>query len=462
MDFQGLGECIRGRDFISRLPDDILVQILSCLETKDAVKTCVLSSRWKNLWTFVYNLHFDYNYPNFVNFENFVDFVHRVLSLCQCKDIQDFRLCCSVDDDNEVSHVSQWLCFAVERKVHKLNISIAAYDTVWRFARLPQSILTCNTLVELCMLSDFVFHIPDSTTCFPSLKLLYINLTYQDYDRLQKLFRCCPVLEDLSICGELVEAPLTFDIMMPTLKRLTICLDMDLDLDFFEGVPLHKFVVTASNLEYLIIQDELLVNFVVNGRPLLNEVSLDVGVDISLIKDCPDFHEFEVSHDEANRIMKLLRGVNYTKILSLTTNTMNSLNLGFDDNMPTFPNLIRLEMCIEARFGWNLLPYFLNRSSNLEVLILEMDYSQAYSAEEFVEFESESVPSCLRLHVKKIVIRNIMGNIDQLYVISYMLKNSEVLEEFSVDIANAKLKEILQILILLFPRGSVACEVKFL
>ncbi|KAK4833303.1 hypothetical protein QYF36_002469 [Acer negundo] len=58
---------------------------------------------------------------------------------------------------------------------------------------------------------------------------------------------------------------------------------------------------------------------------------------------------------------------------------MNSLNIGFDDNMPTFPNLICLEMCIEARIGWKLLPHFLNSSSNLEVLILKMESNQEYS-----------------------------------------------------------------------------------
>ncbi|KAI9152895.1 hypothetical protein LWI28_002613 [Acer negundo] len=235
-----------------------------------------------------------------------------------------------------------------------------------------------------------------------------------------------------------------------------------MDFYYFEGVSEHKFVVTSSKLEYLNIGDYLLASFVVNERPLLNQVSLDVGVDSSLVKDYSQLDEFEVSHDEANRVMKLLNGVNYTKILSLTSNTMNSLNLGFDDNMPTFPNLIRLEMCIEARFGWKLLPHFLNSSSNLEVLILKMDYNQEYSPEEFVQFESENVPSCLRLHVKMIEMRNMTGVEDELEVVSYMLKNSEVLKEFAVDIANAESKENLQRQILLYPRGSVDCEIKFL
>ncbi|TXG58975.1 hypothetical protein EZV62_016804 [Acer yangbiense] len=105
--------------------------------------------------------------------------------------------------------------FGLERKVRKLNIRVFIDDDELWVVRLPQSIFTCNTLVELCILSDFVSDIPDSTKCFPSLKLLYISITNPDDDLLQKLFRSCPVLEDLSIHGDLVsnEDVLIFDIM---------------------------------------------------------------------------------------------------------------------------------------------------------------------------------------------------------------------------------------------------------
>ena len=43
----------KGEDIISRMPDDVLSHIISRLEAKDAVKTSVLSSRWKNLWAFI-------------------------------------------------------------------------------------------------------------------------------------------------------------------------------------------------------------------------------------------------------------------------------------------------------------------------------------------------------------------------------------------------------------------------
>lgn len=48
------------RDRISRLPDEILSHILSFLPTKLAVRSSILSTRWRYLWTFLLHMDIDY------------------------------------------------------------------------------------------------------------------------------------------------------------------------------------------------------------------------------------------------------------------------------------------------------------------------------------------------------------------------------------------------------------------
>ena len=45
------------QDRLSNLPDAILTHILSFLKTKDAVRTSILSTRWKSVWASVPTLN---------------------------------------------------------------------------------------------------------------------------------------------------------------------------------------------------------------------------------------------------------------------------------------------------------------------------------------------------------------------------------------------------------------------
>ncbi|KAK3227512.1 hypothetical protein Dsin_007374 [Dipteronia sinensis] len=440
------------KDIISRLSDDVLIHILSRLQTKDAVRTCVLSSRWRNLWTLIYNFYFDDGEDDpFGRCPNFEKFVSGVLSVCQSKDVHNFYLDCTMISDDEISHVIPWISFAVERKVRNLNLKVDMDRAgVW-LVRLPQSILTCSSLVELTMLSDCIFDIPDSSVvCFPSLKIIFMSIRSPDGNLMKKLFRNCPILEDLSIHGSNLKNKdeLTFDINVPTLKMFRIWLGMEY------YVSKHKYVITARDLECLHIKDFTSSNFLVNDSPFLDVASLDVHEMPGAIDEMDEL--------EVNRAMELLRGINCTKSLSLTAYTMEFLSLAIKDNMPTFPIMIDLELGIKASFGWKLLPHFLSSSPNLESLTLEMNHRVECALQGFLPFESKSVPSCLRLHLKVIEITDMRGICGELEVIKYLLKNSEVLEKLEVNFASSMKKKYLRRQILNYYRGSPTCEIKFI
>jgi F-box domain len=90
------------RDRISILPDRLLHLIMSFMTTQEAIQTCVLSKRWKNLWTTLPFLDFTQNYQyggNFerlrIQYEMFIYFVSAALLLREPTDVHTFRFSCS-------------------------------------------------------------------------------------------------------------------------------------------------------------------------------------------------------------------------------------------------------------------------------------------------------------------------------------------------------------------------------
>ncbi|XP_060198825.1 F-box protein At5g03100-like [Lycium barbarum] len=202
-------------DRISHLPDALLVQILSLLPTRDAVKSCVVSKRWRYLWTSIYNFLFiDGNYNNV---ENFISFVDHVLTHSTCSKIKKFQVDFHHRDWEFDSKISQWLGFAVEKKVEDvvLHSCLFAYNLSYE---LPLSMYTCSSLITL-NLSCWVFD-KALTIAWNSLKSLKLDSTELEDDYIVKLLSSCPALEtmELSFC----EGCRRLEITSSNLKRLTL------------------------------------------------------------------------------------------------------------------------------------------------------------------------------------------------------------------------------------------------
>lgn len=211
-------------DRISSLPKDVLQHILSFLETKDAVLTGILSRRWRYLWTSVPIVDFD-DKPLYSNQSKFwysidagcfMNFVERVLLFRDASDIKRFRLSCRVFFN--ASRVHSWISAAVKHKVQELDLCLFVDETFL----LPHSVFNSASLTLLKLEMNWHLQLP-SQISFPSLKILHLGLlTFQNDNSVERLFSCCPMLEELDIldCDWIELKSVT--IYIPSLKRLTI------------------------------------------------------------------------------------------------------------------------------------------------------------------------------------------------------------------------------------------------
>ncbi|ESQ42793.1 hypothetical protein EUTSA_v10015729mg [Eutrema salsugineum] len=203
-------------DRISFLPDDVLLQILSLLPTKDVLTTSPLSKRWRNLWKLVHKLEYMYCVKNNDDHGRFVRFVDRSLLLSTAPVLESLhfkirRQCSDVD-------IGFWVRIAVERGLRDLNFD---YNTHSEPIKLPQSLFTCGTLVTLKLTEVSLVDVKLTEVCFQFLKTLHLRyVIYLDDETPRKLLSSCQILEVLVVNRKTNDNVTTFCIMLPSLQKL--------------------------------------------------------------------------------------------------------------------------------------------------------------------------------------------------------------------------------------------------
>ncbi|XP_060194958.1 F-box/FBD/LRR-repeat protein At2g26030-like [Lycium barbarum] len=199
-------------DRISQLPDLLLVEILSLLPTKDAFTTCILSKRWRYLWTSIHNFSFTCrNYR-----ENFAPFVDYVLAHSVSSKIKKFELDYS-QEFKYYSQLSQWLIFAVKRKAEDAVLWSSPFI---KTCALPESFYTCSTLITLALGR---FNFDNVVIAWKSLKSIKLGNLFLDNDIIAKLLSGCPALETMELYDlVLLKGPRRLEIKSSNLKRLKL------------------------------------------------------------------------------------------------------------------------------------------------------------------------------------------------------------------------------------------------
>ncbi|XP_023729584.1 putative F-box protein At1g58310 [Lactuca sativa] len=407
-------------DHISNLPDCILHQILSFMHTKEAVKTSILSTRWKYLWVSVPKLDIDdaVLYPREIDDKHpskvtsFMNFVGRVLRMRDASNLEKFSLICRISSD--ASQIKLWISDAISHNVRELDLCIVDMIS----SVLPKSMFCSMSLTSLKLEVEWI-KIPPHVS-FPCLKNLHLDYVgfLNDGDA-ERLFSGCHVLEKLvlSYCQWIHLNHIVISIS--TLKSLTIFDDSDFEPEDDDiGCKIKIIAAKLTCFEYIgHLSNEILLSDI----PSLVRAYIHISL--------PEERQNEVTC----RAVDLLKQLRNVMALGLSNVTMESLI--FTDmplHLPVFPNLINLTLTKEIEnytFGavMNLL-YF---CPNLQFFGLSEGFENSMDLGE-EDRVWLLVPICMTNCLKIVTFKNFHATDSEICFLKRVLKYATVLERMNI------------------------------
>ncbi|KAF2912473.1 hypothetical protein DAI22_10g013400 [Oryza sativa Japonica Group] len=239
-----------GRDRLSDLPDEILHRIMSFLNARQAVQTCVLSRRWRNLWHTVPCINADFVEFDSIGYQGpvvpFKRFVNRLLEFRDPASVIDtFLLKYAMPDrldgykaSNE--EANRWIGHALQKQARILEVAV------------------------------FFFPLDLDHSVFTSFYLRRIEFShvYLRKGFFEQIETGCPLLEDL-----LLHQCFIWDgeISSQTLKVLTV--------DATELYTVKEMSISTPNLTSLTLSGLEYPKAVLKDMPLLVTASVSVTFD---------------------------------------------------------------------------------------------------------------------------------------------------------------------------------------
>ncbi|KAG8378970.1 hypothetical protein BUALT_Bualt07G0039800 [Buddleja alternifolia] len=226
---------------IDRLPNELLISIISRLPLKEAGRTSVLARRWRNIWTSNPVLNFDASQvlcklkdQEKIQDETirFVKWVNRVTVFHSLATIDEFRILFDLDSSH-AHHIDTWIIFAFSKRVKRLELHLLLsccvdgrnkrynlpnmWDPIERLRISPNGISSCKLLEKLCLTGVNVTG--EVLEFFISNCPFLEELCVKDSDSLQSLRASSTRLRDLKILN--CKGFRMLDICSPSLVSFT-------------------------------------------------------------------------------------------------------------------------------------------------------------------------------------------------------------------------------------------------
>ncbi|KAL0770104.1 hypothetical protein Bca101_035254 [Brassica carinata] len=206
------GDSSDGVDSISFLPDVILQSILSSLPTEIAIKTSILSKRWRHVWSDTPCLSFDWIRPHGPK----GDIINKILGRYKARKMISFKLNANLQDD--IPYIDRWIEFAMSRNVENMSL-VFGYDGDHKY-HVPDSFYISNSFKQLSVKYSFIdLKLPSFPVSWTSLKILYLKSCKLSEECMDKILSGCPVLESLTLdfCDKLLVLDLSKYLRLRTL-----------------------------------------------------------------------------------------------------------------------------------------------------------------------------------------------------------------------------------------------------
>ncbi|KAL0900467.1 hypothetical protein Bca101_084428 [Brassica carinata] len=399
-------------DRISALHDDLLLNILSLVPTKDAVTTMVLSKRWGSVWTMVPKLEYeDTSKEGGTSVWRLVD---KYLLLHKAPVLESFHIQAKRQfTDN--ADVGKCVSYAVDHNVRELSFIIIPpliFPIQPEFLLLPSNFYTSKTLVNLTLsCSALVVDVP-SQACLPLLQtLVLLKVVFKDESSHVRLLANCPALSYLRVNRNSWDNVKIFTVKVPSLKSFTYA-------------DVHKRYSAMS---------------LVLDSPGLGHLSICNHGDIGSIQNMPHLETACVGQMVPEPNDELLRSFSSVRILHLRLMDVACFSA------INFPRLMEFKLHLYKPHSSEFIPgyseecslepvmFFLHNSPILKELTISYDVGPYFEDLPLSWNQQSSVPGCLLSHLEIFVWDKFGGRRRQeRECVEYILANSKCLKTATV------------------------------